>query len=160
EEETMKWAAPLLIGLLAFGCATARDPGTSAAPSAAWTPPAATVPPSLPPQNPADLGTLTMTRAIEIALQNNPLTRAAWLQAVQARDIAGSRRSAYYPEVDLGLSYNHARQATQGGRTIFNTTTFGPSVTISGLLLDFGGRAAQVEEARQALIAADFSHNQ
>src|SRR5581483_12086436 len=63
-------------------------------------------------------------------------------------------------EVDLGLSYNHARQATQGGRTIFNTTTFGPSVTISGLLLDFGGRAAQVEEARQALIAADFSHNQ
>jgi TolC family type I secretion outer membrane protein len=101
-----------------------------------------------------------MPRAIDIALQNNPATRTSWLEARAAQAVAGSRRSALYPEVNLNASYNRTRQATQGGRTIFNSTTFGPSLVLTYLLLDFGGRAAVVEEARQALIAADFSHNQ
>jgi outer membrane protein len=146
--------------LLSFACTTARDPGTSSGPSAAWVPPASAVPAAFPTQTPTDLGTLTMAKAIDLALQNNPQTRVAWLIARQAREIVGSRQSAFYPEVDLGASYNRARQATQGGRTIFNTTTLGPSLTLNYLLLDFGGRAGQVDEARQALIAADFTHNQ
>jgi len=156
----MKWIAGLLGCCVLAACTTARDPGTSAAPAAAWVPPASAVPPPIPQQQPGELGMLTMGRAIDIALQNNPATRVAWLQARQAREIVGSRQSTYYPEIDLGASLNRTRQATQGGRTIFNSTTFGPSVTISYLLFDFGGRAAQVEGAREALIAADFSHNQ
>ena len=156
----MKWIAGLLGCCVLAACTTARDPGTSAAPAAAWVPPASAVPPPIPQQQPGELGMLTMGRAIDIALQNNPATRVAWLQARQAREIVGSRQSTYYPEIDLGTSLNRTRQATQGGRTIFNSTTFGPSVTISYLLFDFGGRAAQVEGAREALIAADFSHNQ
>jgi len=156
----MKWIAGLLGCCVLAACTTARDPGTSAAPAAAWVPPASAVPPPIPQQQPGELGMLTMGRAIDIALQNNPATRVAWLQARQAREIVGSRQSTYYPEIDLGATLNRTRQATQGGRTIFNSTTFGPSVTISYLLFDFGGRAAQVEGAREALIAADFSHNQ
>ena len=156
----MKWVAALLGCFAAFACTTVRDPGTSTAPSAAWTAPASAIPPALPLQTATNLGTLTMARAIDVALQNNPATRIAWLTARQARDIVGSRQSAYFPEVDLGASYNRARQATQGGRTIFNTTTLGPSVTLTYLLFDFGGRAGLVEEARQALIAADFAHNE
>ena len=156
----MKWVTASLGCFAAFACTTVRDPGTSTAPSAAWTAPASAIPPTLPLQTATNLGTLTMARAIDVALQNNPATRIAWLTARQARDIVGSRQSAYFPEVDLGASYNRARQATQGGRTIFNTTTFGPSVTLTYLLFDFGGRAGLVEEARQALIAADFAHNE
>ena len=156
----MKWFAGMLGCCLVLACTTTRDPGTSATASAPWVPPASAIPPAIAPQNPSDLGTLTMAKAIDVALQNNPQTRVAWLVARQARDIVGSRESAWYPEVNLGASYNRARQATQGGRTIFNTTTLGPSLTITYLLLDFGGRAGQVEEARQALIAADFSHNE
>ncbi|HLJ75560.1 MAG TPA: TolC family protein [Thermoanaerobaculia bacterium] len=101
-----------------------------------------------------------MAKAVDVALQNNPATRVAWFQARQAQDVVGSRTSAYYPELDLGFALNKTRQATQGGRTIFDSTTFGPSLTISYLLFDFGGRSGQVEEARQLLIAADFTHNQ
>ena len=101
-----------------------------------------------------------MARAVDVALQNNPATRTAWLEARQAEAVVGSRRSAYYPEVDLNATYNRSRQATQGGRTIFNSTTFGPQLALTYLLFDFGGRAAQVEEARQTLIAADYTHNQ
>lgn len=154
-------SVPALLGCcILVACTTARDPGTSSAPSAVWVPPASAIPPTIPPQTPASLGPLTMARAIDVALQNNPATRIAWLTARQARDVVGSRQSAFYPEVDLGAFYNRAHQATQGGQTIFNTTTFGPSVTLTYLLFDFGGRAGQVEEARQALIAADFTHNQ
>ncbi|HEY8133301.1 MAG TPA: TolC family protein [Thermoanaerobaculia bacterium] len=148
------------VWLLLAACSTARDPGTSSAPAAAWPPPASALPPPLPPRQPTDLGNLTMPRAIDLALQNNPATRAAWLEARAAQAVVGSRRSAYYPEVDLNASYNRTRQATQGGRTIFNSTTYGPQLALTYLLFDFGGRAAIVEEARQALIAADFSHNQ
>jgi len=149
-----------LASLILAACSTAHDPGTSSAPSTAWAPPPSALPPSLPPRQPTDLGNLTMPRAIDLALQNNPATRAAWLEAQAAQAVVGSRRSAYYPEVDLNASYSRTRQATQGGRTIFNSTTFGPQLALTYLLFDFGGRAAIVEEARQALIAADFSHNQ
>jgi outer membrane protein TolC len=60
----------------------------------------------------------------------------------------------------LNATYTRAHQATQGGQTVFNSTTFGPQLVLTYLLFDFGGRAAQVEEARQVLIAADFIHNQ
>lgn len=150
----------LCLLLSAFvACTSTRDPGTSNAPATAWTPPAAVVPPALPPAQNGELGTLSMAKAIDLALQNNPATRVTWLEARQAQDIVGSRRSAFYPEVDLGASLNRTRQATQGGRTIFNSTTLGPSLTLSYLLLDFG-RTAQVEEARQLLVAADYTHNQ
>ncbi len=157
----MKWVAGSLGCLMLLGaCTTWRDPGTSTAPAAPWTAPASAVPPPIPKPQPSDLGSLTLSHAIDIALQNNPDTRSSWLGARAAQAVVGSRRSAFYPEADLNASYTRTRQATQGGRTIFNSTTFGPQLVLTYLLFDFGGRAAQVEEARQALIAADYSHNQ
>ena len=155
----MKWVAALLSCCM-LACVSGRDPGTSAAPTTAWVPPASAVPPVLPRQTASDLGTLTMAKAIDLALQNNPNTRIAWLQAQQAKSIVGSTQSLYYPELDLGVGYNRSRQATQGGKSVFDTSNFAPSLTLTYLLFDSGGRAAQVEEARQALIAADFSHNE
>ena len=156
----MKRVAGLLSCLVAVACSTSRDPGTSTAPAAPWSAPSSAIPPPLATPQPTDLGALTMARAVDVALQNNPATRTAWLEARQAEAVVGSRRSAYYPEVDLNATYNRSRQATQGGRTIFNSTTFGPQLALTYLLFDFGGRAAQVEEARQTLIAADYTHNQ
>lgn len=153
-----RFVLPLLVIPLA-ACATAHDPGTSSTPAAAWTPPASAVPPPLPTPQPEDLGALSMPRAIDIALQNNTATRQAWLQARAAREIVGSRHAAYYPQLEVDASWVRTHQATQGGRLIFNSTTFGPSAALTWLLFDFGGRSGQVEEARQALIAADFTHN-
>lgn len=134
---------------------------TSTAPNVRWTPPSNAVPPPLPKAElvaPPDA--LTLDQAIDIALKNNPDTRAAWFAARAAEAALGSERSAYFPEVDLNASFTRTRNAAQGGRSITLSNSFGPSLTINYLLFDFGGRAATIEEARQTLIATSFAQNQ
>jgi TolC family type I secretion outer membrane protein len=140
-------------------------PSTSPAPNVPWSPPANAVPPALPkaevalPSGVAAGAPITLDQAIDAALTNNPDTRAAWLQARAAEALLGSARSAYLPEIDLGASVLQQRSASSSGSTA-TATSFGPSLTLNYLLFDFGGRAAQVEEARQTLIATSFAQNQ
>jgi outer membrane protein len=138
------------------------EPGTSAAPNVPWTPPANAVPPPLPKTSYVgpDSGTITLDQAINIALTNNPDTRAAWFEARAAEAALGSSRSSYLPEIDLNASFTRTRNAAQGGRSITLSNAYGPSLALSYLLFDFGGRAAQIEEARQTLIATSFTQNQ
>jgi TolC family type I secretion outer membrane protein len=133
----------------------------SSAPNVQWTPPANAVPPPL--TKPAAIAVpenLTLDQAVDIALTNNPDTRAAWFEARAAEAALGSTRSALFPEVDLNASLTRARNAAQGGRSITLSNSYGPSVTLNYLLFDFGGRAAAIEQARQTLIATSFTQNQ
>ena len=140
-----------LIVLLA-GCAPTFNAGLPPTPQTPWNPPASAVPPPLPQREaPSVDGTLTLARAIDLALSNNPNTRIAWLEARQAEALAGSERSSLYPEVGLGVSAQKTRSSD---------FTLGPSIDVSYLLFDFGGRAADIEQARQTLISAGFNHNQ
>ena len=136
-------------------------PSTSPAPNVAWVPPSNAVPPPLPKASimtpPA---TLSLDAAINAALENNPATRAAWQEARAAEAALGSRRSALFPELDLNASFTRSRNAAQGGRSITLSDAYGPSLALSYLLFDFGGRSAQIEEARQTLIATNFAQNQ
>jgi outer membrane protein len=140
-------------------------PGTSSSPAAPWTPPQSSIPPRIPSEGPAlpngyQTGMpLALAQVIDLALTNNPSTRTAWLQARAAEAQLGSRQSAYYPGIDLDAQIGRSNQANLGGLSTTLSTTLGPSVALSYLLLDFGGRAAQVEEGRQTLVAADFTHN-
>ncbi|HEX9160211.1 MAG TPA: TolC family protein [Thermoanaerobaculia bacterium] len=170
----MKRAATLVALLFAGACSSFhpvvhRSVGTSPDPATTWTPPANAVPPPTPPPStsvvlPANFTpgmTITLPQVVDIALSNNPTTRIAWLQARTAEAALGTAESAYLPEIDLDASINHSRTAVVGGGGGTRTqTTFGPSATLSYLLFDFGGRAATVEGARQALIAQNFLHNQ
>lgn len=170
----------LLVALALAGCASTRDaadsfrpvehpaPGTSAAPSTAWTPPPSALPKdvsrqsfTLPPGIEAGKP-VTLAQVIGVALANNPATRTAWLQARAAEAALGSARSAYLPEVDLLASLTRGQSVSATGQSVTTTktTTFAPSVALSYLLFDFGGREAQVDEARQTLVGADFLHNQ
>lgn len=143
-----------LFALLVIGCRSgvAPDVKPSDAPSKPWTP---TVTQKIetpsPAAFPADSSPVTLERIIDIALENNPQTREAWLRARSAEAGLGSERSAYLPDVDVNATLAHT-----------NTShfSFGPSVALTYLLFDFGGRDARVEQARQTLIAADFLHNQ
>ncbi len=148
-----------VIALLA-ACASVDNPGTAPAPATAWTPPASAVPPVTKFETVMPAATtLSLADVVGTALANNPATREAWLAARTAEANLGSRRSALYPEVDLGaaLSRQSSGAAISAGSS---STTFTPSVALSYLLFDFGGRAATIEEARQTLISADFEHNQ
>ena len=50
------------------------------------------------------------------------------------------------------------QQSALGGQFDYQQTSYGPTVDLSWLVLDLGGRAADAEEARLALLAADWTH--
>ena len=102
--------------------------------------------------------TLTLAEILDLALRNNPVTRLSYLQARAAAAQLGAKRAPYLPSVDLTATASRAATAssTQDGTP---TTSYGPALTLSYLLFDLGGRAANAEDARQALLAADWSHN-
>ena len=104
-------------------------------------------------------GVVSLSQIVDLALQNNPATRAAWHQARAAAAELGSKRGAYLPSLELDAQLTRQKQAALGGRSIFLQTTYGPTASLSYLLLDFGGRAAEVVEAREALRTADWTHN-
>lgn len=139
-------------------------PSTSPAPADRWSPPQAESSPIT--QSPArfeseqKLKSLVLADAIDIALRNHPVTRAAWETAKAAAANLGAQKGQYYPSVglDLSVSESYRTQNTQGipsGQHII----FGPNLTLSWLAIDFGGRNASIEDARQSLIAADWMHN-
>jgi outer membrane protein len=168
-------AAASVGGALASGCATVPPPSfppragsVSAAPSAPWTPPEAGRMPehqaAPAPEIPAEYlkpgTTLSLGQLIDVALRNNPVTREAWHTALAAAAEVGSKRSLYYPYVEVDGSILREKQPLSvGGQLSYIQTTYGPSIAATWLLFNFGGREADVQEATRALYAADWSHN-
>lgn len=102
---------------------------------------------------------LTLAELVDFALRTSPATRASWHAARAAAAEVGSRRAAYLPSVDATGTLTRAHSPALGGRYVIEQTTYGPALTASWLLLDFGARSAAIDEARAALVAADWGHN-
>jgi outer membrane protein len=155
------------IALMAFGAVA----------SAAWKTPPVPARPNLPvdiptppvpesaatPTIPTDLlkpgATITLAQIVDIALQNNPVTRGSYLAALSAAAQLGSKRAPYYPSVDVGVSATRSNQLSQDPNVIATGDIYGPSVAVTYLLLDLGGRSANADDARYGLVAADWTHN-
>jgi outer membrane protein TolC len=158
-------AAAVLAAALSAACVSSTD--TPKAPDARWVPPPEAVPPvptaAAPPPE-ASLEkianrTIGLYEAIDVALANNPATRQTWFLTQQAAADVGSRRAAYYPAVEADLSGVRQKQSALGGSVTTLSTTYTPSVSLNWLLLDIGGRGADVEEAKRRLYAANFAHD-
>jgi outer membrane protein TolC len=96
---------------------------------------------------------------MDLALSRDPATRAVWYDARVAAAQAGSRWSAYLPTVDLNANVTKQVQGTTPLRSGFGQTTWGPSATITWLLLDLGARGALVEEGQKLLAAARLAEH-
>lgn len=106
---------------------------------------------------------------IEQALCHNPQTRQAWANARQQASQLGSAESAYLPSILFSMPISASKNTAGGGISdgvpikgsgdfrAYNTR-IAPRLGFDYLLLDFGGRAARVEAARQALAAANWTH--
>lgn len=95
-------------------------------------------------------GALNLLDVVNLALCNNPQTRATWASArVQAAQV-GVSKGSYLPGVSLSASHNRFSPGV-GQRNI--------GLTLSYLLYDFGARAASLENARQLLDAANATHD-
>jgi outer membrane protein TolC len=135
-------------------------PASPAAPAeVAPLPPAATQPPQIPPELIRPGATFTLADVVNIALANNPLTRASYFAARAAAAFAGVRRAPYYPFVDLAGTFTTSQTSTGDGRQNDPTGVGAASLNLTYLLFDFGGRKASAEDAYWGLVAADWAHN-
>src|SRR5712692_9051068 len=137
--------------------ATAPDPGTP------WQPdrPLPQVP-ETPLELPENLKAkpLTLADLTDFALRNNPQTRSAWAAARANAAAVGDAQANYVPQLDGQFSIAKNRAASTSGIASPRLTRYGPSISLSYLLLDFGTRAGQLQTAEYNLLAANLNQNQ
>lgn len=102
---------------------------------------------------------LTLVNLIDLALRYNSYTRAAWYAALGASADYRSKKGDYFPNVNVDASIVKAKGTAVGGRFEYEQTSFSPSLSLNMLIFNFGGRRAEIEEAHQALIAANYANN-
>lgn len=133
-------------------------------------------------------GPVGPAEVIDIALSNNPDTRVTWFAARSTAYQVDAARSLYFPALTAsaalqlikqsfgtapGVSAFSASNIANGGSNVAGslntarnagqleyTQTVNPSLNISMLLLDFGGREANICSSLMALEAANWQHNQ
>ncbi len=163
------WVFLGLLAAAAGGCRSVEPPGS---PSVPWIPPEwareeSASDPVKAPSPAADLSSpLTLAACADIALANNPATRRAWAEARAAAAGIGQAESLRYPRLTVSGSGSYQRQKYNlkddfpGLAADTDGFVYGPALELTYLLFDFGGVAGGIEEARQTLLAANFSFNQ
>jgi TolC family type I secretion outer membrane protein len=103
---------------------------------------------------------LTLAELIDIGLRNNPATRQAWENTLVARAQEKQAASKLYPQLSLSQKITREKQVSSLGINSIDDLHYGPSIKLTYLLLDFGGRSASIEETVQGILAADSQYNQ
>ena len=101
---------------------------------------------------------MTLPEVLNLALNNNPATRAAWADARAAAARYGSAFGAWFPELNLNGNFYKTKGTNTNNPSAVNTEVIG-TLSLSYLLFDFGGRSATVDEYKQTLFAANRSHD-
>src|SRR6202035_1115538 len=98
---------------------------------------------------------------IDLAQQTNPETRAAWQETRAAAARLGIAEGAYLPTLGaIGMaSYAHLPDYDKMGPFLVRTGVLEPLVRLDWLLLDFGRRTADLDNAAQTLLGANLQVN-
>lgn len=110
---------------------------------------------------------LSAEELIDIALRNNPNTGRSWYTARAAAYDVGVAKSTLYPQVQgtetLEASSIYGNFVSGGGggdgSGRGHTQSEQSALTLSYLMLDFGGRCAEISAAYHALYSANWTHN-
>ncbi len=96
---------------------------------------------------------------IDLALATHPDTRAAWQRTRAAADRLGVAQAKWLPVLALTATGGWSQQVnmTPTGREIIRAAELTPRADLTWLLVDFGRRDAEREEARQELIEAGYT---
>ena len=103
----------------------------------------------------------TLPELIDVTERHNPSTRVAWAQARAQAAQLGVARSDLYPALTAVMMTNTTRDGVLLGTTFVRQTLglYQPMLQVNYLILDFGNRSAQIEQARQQLISSNLSFN-
>ena len=121
-------------------------------------------------------GNMHLSKLLDIALYNNPSTRASWHASRASAYAYRAALSAYYPTISYtgiltAQSIFGSTFASSGNAIISNNATANSiftksystnllnSVNLTYTLLDFGGRDAIADTTLQALYASNWQHN-
>jgi outer membrane protein TolC len=96
---------------------------------------------------------------VDLGLRNNPATRLSWANARAAAAAYGSERGAYLPTIDGDVSGTRLKTVASQGRSAVTQSVLSPSISLNYLLFDFGGRSGNAGAGRNALLAANYTHN-
>lgn len=99
---------------------------------------------------------MTLSELVSIALDNNPQTRIAWSNAKRAAAAVGIAESVYYPHLGIDAYGAHGRKFKFVNGPDVNYTNIGADLTLAMMLYDFGRTQASVQEAKYALLAANW----
>lgn len=102
---------------------------------------------------------LALADLVDIALRNNPSTKQAWARTRVEEAKKKQEESKFYPDVTVGGKATREKTVANIEMADANNTKYGPSLKVTYLLLDFGGRAASVEEMSESLVAANYQLN-
>jgi len=117
--------------------------------------------PAVPEELETDIDKLTLSQLVDIALINNPTTQVAWEDARAAAAAWAQARGLYYPQIGGEGTYAYGK----GGGSSIGIGSYEEQygylgLSLNYLLFDFGGREAEIDAARLALINANWNHNQ
>lgn len=103
---------------------------------------------------------LSLVKLIDIALHNNPSTHEAWKNARAASAVQGQAESQWLPQGGVSGTVTRQNKIAHQEHDDLDLLQYGPSIKLTYLIFDFGGRSAEVEAASQMLLAANFQFNQ
>ncbi|MBI3936647.1 MAG: TolC family protein [Betaproteobacteria bacterium] len=105
-------------------------------------------------------GPLSLAQLTDLALRINPRARQAWAQARADAAGLGVEKADELPQVSALVNFNRNQGvAAQSGTAIPLQNRYGPTISLSYILFDFGARAAEVEAARYRLLASNLLQN-
>lgn len=102
---------------------------------------------------------LSLPELTEFALRNNPRTRQSWLAARAAAAGVGIEKADLLPQISASYAVTRNQQVSNQGAVVPWQTRYGPSVSLSYVLYDFGVRGYQIETSEYRLLAANLVHN-
>ena len=138
------------------------DQQTSPAPQRRWEStqplPAVTEPATV--EQVAGGAALSLPELTELALRNNPRARQAWFAARAAAANLGVIQGDDLPQITASVGFNRAHPVS-GTTGVISPwiNRYGPAISLSYVLFDFGVGDDQSEAAEYRLLAANLAHN-
>jgi len=103
---------------------------------------------------------LTLVRLTDLALTNNPSTRIAWGAIRESEAGVELARAGYWPQISVDYGIERDKTKNFSGASNPSQTSYGPSLSLSYLLWDFGARSGSVDAAKFSLAASQLDANQ